>query len=73
MAKVEQYYALCVEEDGEREIAFFHLRDDEERGRIVGVAVYTTPDGTTQQRHLKRYAERVVDPMSRHETLEGDL
>jgi hypothetical protein len=74
LAKVEQYYALCVEvKDGERELAFFHLRDDEDLGRILGVAVYTTPDGTVQQRHLKRYAERVVDPMSPYETLEGEL
>jgi hypothetical protein len=75
LAKVEQYYALCVqvEEGAERELAFFPLRDDEELGRILGIAVYTTPDGTIQQRHLKRYAGRVVDPMAPHEMLEGDL
>ena len=48
---VEQYYALCVEEeDGSTEIAFFELRREALPGAL-GISLYTSPDGALQRRH----------------------
>jgi hypothetical protein len=49
----EQYYALCVEEeDGSTEIAFFELTREALPGAL-GIALYTSPDGELQRRHLQ--------------------
>jgi hypothetical protein len=55
--RTEQYYALkLVEgEEGEEEIAFLDLGMDEELGQLVGMAVYTTPDGEAQREDLNKY------------------
>ena len=72
---VEQYYALCVrgeeEEVGKVQIAFLHLRQDEELGNILGIAVYTAPDGEVQREHLQAYApdEVFIAPVSHKELL----
>jgi hypothetical protein len=58
----EQYYALCVQEqDGSTEIAFFELRREALPGAL-GIALYTSPDGELQRRHLqgKQGNEHVV-------------
>ena len=58
MAKTGQYYALCVEnENGESEIAFIDLGRHEELGNIVGMDVYTAPDGDLQRKNLGTYAD----------------
>jgi hypothetical protein len=50
---VEQYYALCVEEeDGSTEIAFFELGREALPGAL-GISLYTSPDGELQRRHLQ--------------------
>jgi hypothetical protein len=55
---VEQYYALCVEEeDGSTEIAFFELGREALPGAL-GISLYTSPDGELQRRHLQ--ADEVV-------------
>ena len=47
----EQYYALCVEEDGgSTEIAFFELGREALPGAL-GISLYTSPDGELQRRH----------------------
>ena len=68
----KQYYALCVqgeEEAGKGEIAFLHLRQDEELGEILGIAVYTAPDGEVQREHLAAYAsdDVFIAPVSHEE------
>ena len=50
---IEQYYALCVEEeDGSTEIAFFELSRESLPGAL-GISLYTSPDGELQRRHLQ--------------------
>jgi hypothetical protein len=50
---IEQYYALCVEEeDGSTEIAFFELSRETLPGAL-GIFLYTSPDGEMQRRHLQ--------------------
>jgi len=76
LQKIDRYYALCREgEKGEREIAFFHLRDDEELGRLLGMAVYTSLDGDLQRQHLRTYAgtdeDVVIAPVSPEELLDA--
>jgi hypothetical protein len=78
MAKTEQYYALCVEEGEEgvpemapAEIAYLHLRDHEEFGRILGIAVYTTPEGEAQREDLEGYEGTMVAPVSAEDLLEA--
>jgi hypothetical protein len=69
---VEQYYALCVEEeDGSTEIAFFELTREARPGAL-GISLYTTPDGEQQRRHLQQ-ADHVVIVAKRHEDLLGAL
>lgn len=52
-------YALCAaDENGEPEIVFFELRRDEELGTMLGMAVYTSPDGEVQREHLRSWARR---------------
>ena len=49
----EQYYALCVEEeDGSTEIVFFELSRESLPG-VLGISLYTSPDGELQRRHLQ--------------------
>jgi hypothetical protein len=65
---VEQYYALCVEDEhGEPEIAFFELTREALPGAL-GVSLYTSPDGEQQRRHLQQ-ADHVVIVAKRHEDL----
>src|SRR5215218_5387119 len=46
---VEQYYALCVEEeDGSTEIAFFELGREALPGAL-GISLYASPDGELQR------------------------
>src|SRR5215208_5706996 len=82
MAKSEQYYALCVEgedgapemgapEMGPPEIAYLYLRDHEDFGRILGIAVYTAPEGEAQREDLEGYEGTVVAPVSAEELLEA--
>jgi len=82
MAKSEQYYALCVEgedgapemgapEMGPPEIAYLYLRDHEEFGRILGIAVYTTPQGEAQREDLEGYEGTMVAPVSAEDLLEA--
>jgi hypothetical protein len=57
---VEQYYALCVEEDdGSSEIAFFELGREALPGAL-GISLYTSPDGELQRRHLQEDAAVIV-------------
>jgi hypothetical protein len=77
LAKVEHYYALCVEgeegasEMGPPEIAYLHLRDHEDFGRILGIAVYTAPEGEAQREDLEGYEGTMVAPVSAEDLLEA--
>jgi len=68
---VEQYYALCVEEeDGSTEIAFFELGREELPGAL-GISLYTSPDGELQRRHLQDNDEVVIVAKSPRDLLEA--
>jgi hypothetical protein len=68
---VEQYYALCVEEeDGSTEIAFFELGREELPGAL-GISLYTSPAGELQQRHLQDNDEVVIVAKSPRDLLEA--
>jgi hypothetical protein len=70
MTEGRRYYALCVEwEEGAPEIAFFHLRDDEELGQLVAMAAYTAPDGEAQQKDLARYPNTFIQEVNSEELL----
>jgi hypothetical protein len=56
-------------EGGEDEIAFLDLGKDEELGQLVGMAVYTTPDGEAQREDLNKYRGTVVIAPASHEEL----
>ena len=72
MANPARYHALCVEdEDGSREIAFLHLRDDPELGRLLALAVYTTREGEAQRRDLGRYDSTGVAPVGAENLLDA--
>ncbi len=73
MQKIDRYYALCAEnEDGEEGIAPLFLRRDEERGTVLGMAVYTSPDGEAQQEDLKRWEGTTrIAPVSREDLLDA--
>jgi hypothetical protein len=71
MPEAGQHYALCVEwEEGKPEIAFFHLRHDEELGQLIAMSAYTAPDGEAQQMDLARYANTMIREVSAEELLE---
>jgi hypothetical protein len=68
---VEQYYALCVEEeDGSTEIAFFELGREALPGAL-GISLYTSPDGELQRRHLQENDEVVIVAKSPRDLLEA--
>src|SRR5215212_2325227 len=68
---VEQYYALCVEEeDGSTEIAFFELGREELPGAL-GISLYTSPDGELQRRHLQGDNAAVIVAKSPRDPLEA--
>jgi len=68
---VEQYYALCVEEeDGSTEIAFFELRREALPGAL-GISLYTSPDGELQRRHLQEDDDVVIVAKSPRDLLEA--
>ena len=68
---VEQYYALCVEEDdGSTEIAFFELGREALPGAL-GISLYTSPDGELQRRHLQGNNEAVIVAKSPRDLLEA--
>jgi hypothetical protein len=68
---VEQYYALCVqEEDGSTEIAFFELRKEALPGAL-GISLYTSPDGELQRTHLQGNDHVVVVAKSPRDILEA--
>ncbi len=72
MKRTGSYYAPCLEGDeGQKEIARLHLRDDEELGQLIYFAVYTAPDGIVQQRHLERYEGTTISPVSPEELLKA--
>jgi hypothetical protein len=67
----EQYYALCVEEeDGSTEIAFFELTREALPGAL-GIALYTSPDGELQRRHLQGNDHVVIVAKSPRDLLEA--
>jgi hypothetical protein len=71
--RAEHYYVLkLVEgEEGEEEIAFLDLGQDEELGQLVGMAVYTTPDGQAQREDLNKYRGALrIDSASGEELLD---
>ena len=67
----QQYFVLkLVEgEEGEEEIAFLDVGKDEELGQLVGMAVYTTPDGEAQREDLNRYRGALMIDSASHEEL----
>jgi hypothetical protein len=68
---VEQYYALCVEEeDGSTEIAFFELGREALPGAL-GISLYTSPDGELQRRHLQADGDVVIVAKSSRDLLEA--
>ena len=68
---VEQYYALCVEEeDGSTEIAFFELGREALPGAL-GISLYTSPDGELQRRHLQEGDDVVIIAKSPRDLLEA--
>lgn len=70
----QQYYVLkLVEgEEGEEEIAFLDLGQDEELGQLVGMALYTTPDGEAQREDLNNYrGALMIDSASPEQLLEA--
>ena len=68
--EVEQYYALCVEDEhGEPEIAFFELSREALHGAL-GICLYTSPDGELQRSHLQN-GEVLIVPMSHEDLLEA--
>ena len=70
MSRAEQYYALFAEEGGENEIAFLYLGKNE-HGTVLGLAVYTSPDGEAQREHLNAYEGVVVEPISPEDLLDA--
>jgi hypothetical protein len=70
----QQYFVLkLVEgEEGEEEIAFLDLGKDEELGQLVGMALYTTPDGEAQREDLNKYRGALrIDSASGEELLDA--
>jgi hypothetical protein len=69
----QQYFVLkLVEgEEGEEEIAFLDLGKDEELGQLVGMTLYTTPDGEAQREDLNKYrGALMIDSASGEELLD---
>ena len=67
----KEYYALCVKwEEGERyEVAPLHLGDNE-YGRVLAFAIYTSKDGPVQREDLQKYeGDTVVRKVSPRELL----
>jgi len=63
---------LVEGEESEEEIAFLDLGKDEELGQLVGMAVYTTPDGEAQREDLNNYrGTLMIDPASGEELLDA--
>ena len=61
--RAEQGYfvlKLIEGEQGEEEIAFLDLGKDEEIGQLVGMTVYTTPDGEAQREDLNTYRGKLM-------------
>ena len=75
MEKIDRYYALCTdeeEEEGKREVAPLLLRLDEELGAVMGMAVYTAPDGDVQREDLANWeGEAMISPVSREDLLDA--
>ena len=72
MTYPERYYALCAEsEEGVGEVALLHLRDDEELGRILGISVYTSPDGAVQREDLTKWEGVTIGSFSPQELLDA--
>ena len=69
--RAKQYYVLkLVEgEEGEEEIAFLDLGKGEKLGQLVGMAVYTTPDGEAQREDLNKYRGALMIDSASHEEL----
>ena len=65
----EQYYALCVDEEGgSTEIAFFELGREALPGAL-GLSLYTCPNGELQRRHLQDGDDNVVIVAKSHRDL----
>jgi hypothetical protein len=76
LRKVEQYYALCAEnERGESEVAFFDLGYEEGYGQMVGMSVYTAADGDLQRENLSTYVDSdepiTIAPVSHQDLLDA--
>jgi hypothetical protein len=71
MKRAERYYVLkLVEgEEGDGEIAFLDLGKDEQFGQLVGMALYTTPDGQTQREDLNKHRGALMIARVSHEEL----
>jgi hypothetical protein len=69
--RAERYYVLkSVEgEEGEEEIAFLDLGKDEQFGQLVGMALYTTPDGQAQRENLNKHRGALMIARVSHEEL----
>jgi hypothetical protein len=71
MKRAERYYVLkLVEgEEGDGEIAFLDLGKDEQFGQLVGMALYTTPDGQAQREDLNKHRGALMIARVSHEEL----
>jgi hypothetical protein len=69
--RAKQYFVLkLVEgEEDEEEIAFLDLGKDEELGQLVGMALYTTPDGQAQREDLNKHRGALMIARVSHEEL----
>ncbi len=66
-----EYYALCVSDpEGEHDIAFLELGTNE-FGAVLGMAVYTAPDGELQRKDLEGRDDVVIAPVSAQDLLDA--
>jgi len=55
-SRSDLYTLYSVNEASEEEIVLFDLGREEGLGQIMGMAVYTTPDGQSQREHLAKFS-----------------
>ena len=60
---------LVEGEEGNGEIALLDLGKDEELGQLVGMALYTTPDGQAQREDLNKHRGALMIARVSHEEL----
>ncbi len=72
MQKIDRYYALCTKNEEGEEIAPLFLGRDEEMGTMLGIAVYTAPDGAAQQDDRQKWeGETRISPVSAEDLLDA--